>query len=395
MAEPDVFPSGVLADGPAFFQTGTTSVVCHNVSEDSEGEMIYRTIAVTVNGPGPTMATKVHASDESTCVVTDIGTVRCWGQSVSANPSSVFGLPDVAVNRVGCSLLSNGQVACGSPQQLVGGISGATALSQNVAYNVWFPVGVSMAGCALGGGAVTCFGGPLGAVAVTTTAVDGVTERATSLADRGGPCAVLDDGRIKCGPLAQGADGWSEGEYEPGGVVYPPHFDGLTPDTTAVQISVGFSPYGDNHYCALTEAGTVWCWGDNVHGQTGADPGTAGDVVFDPVQVPGLTDVVEIAGGQYHSCARTSGGAVWCWGDDTEAQLGDPAYSDYSASPIQVQGLDGIGASATAASLSSGWWHSCVTTADSQLLCWGEVPVPGGSPQLQYQQVPVPVSGVI
>lgn len=41
------------------------------------------------------------------------------------------------------------------------------------------------------------------------------------------------------------------------------------------------------------------------------------------VRVSGLLDVVGIAAGEFHSCAVTSDGKVYCWGSDWYGQLGD------------------------------------------------------------------------
>ena len=42
-----------------------------------------------------------------------------------------------------------------------------------------------------------------------------------------------------------------------------------------------------------------------------------------PVQVPGLTGVVAVAAGYYHSLAVKTDGTVWAWGDNDYGQLGD------------------------------------------------------------------------
>jgi alpha-tubulin suppressor-like RCC1 family protein len=57
-----------------------------------------------------------------------------------------------------------------------------------------------------------------------------------------------------------------------------------------------------------------------------------------PVEIEGLTDVVEIAVASDHDCARTRGGAVWCWGANRNGQLGDGTTTDRIA-PVEVTGL--------------------------------------------------------
>jgi alpha-tubulin suppressor-like RCC1 family protein len=62
--------------------------------------------------------------------------------------------------------------------------------------------------------------------------------------------------------------------------------------------------------------GEVACWGQPA----GATPL---DDVLVPQRVPGLADIVALAGGWYHVCALRSDGTVLCWGDNGSNQLGD------------------------------------------------------------------------
>ena len=61
------------------------------------------------------------------------------------------------------------------------------------------------------------------------------------------------------------------------------------------------------------------CWGANTYGQLG--DGTT-ERRLGPVSVAGLRDVIELAVGGYHTCARTQDNAVWCWGANYRGQLG-------------------------------------------------------------------------
>ena len=68
---------------------------------------------------------------------------------------------------------------------------------------------------------------------------------------------------------------------------------------------------GEYHSLALTAEGTVVAWGDNDYGQT---------------NVPsGLSNVVAIAAGGYHSLALTAEGRVVAWGDNGYGQTNVPA----------------------------------------------------------------------
>jgi hypothetical protein len=66
---------------------------------------------------------------------------------------------------------------------------------------------------------------------------------------------------------------------------------------------------GNATSCALLADGTVRCWGDRVLGQANESRGSA-----EPLQVPGLTDIVDINCGLGNVCATDANGAVSCWG---------------------------------------------------------------------------------
>gem|GEM_PF-6176935 len=76
---------------------------------------------------------------------------------------------------------------------------------------------------------------------------------------------------------------------------------------------------GDWGALALTKAGEVWGWGDELSG-LGA-MGHGGGVAAKPVRLKGLPKrdpVVKIGAGRYTGAAMTKSGAMWVWGDGLE-----------------------------------------------------------------------------
>ncbi|MEX1253125.1 MAG: flexitail domain-containing putative surface protein [Dehalococcoidia bacterium] len=119
---------------------------------------------------------------------------------------------------------------------------------------------------------------------------------------------------------------------------------------------------GGLHTCALTTAGGVWCWGDNTYGQLGKVTLSSAS----PVGVTGLSSgVAAIAAGVEHTCALTEGGGVKCWGRNVFGQLGDGLAGD-SAVPLDVPGL-----TSGVAAIGSGNYHTCAVLTSGGVTCWG------------------------
>ena len=55
-----------------------------------------------------------------------------------------------------------------------------------------------------------------------------------------------------------------------------------------------------------------------------------------PVEVDGLTDAVDLAGGESHACARRASGHVACWG--SWEQLGAGLHAEQTT-PVEVKDL--------------------------------------------------------
>ncbi len=156
----------------------------------------------------------------------------------------------------------------------------------------------------------------------------------------------------------------------------------LTPFTGAVQVGANFY-----QTCALDTLGAVSCWGDNFFGQLGDGTNISR---AHPVVVVGLDrDVTAIAVGGIHACALKTSGEVWCWGSNGNGELGDGSGND-SAIPVQVVGLG-----APAQSITAGDGHSCAVTTAGALLCWGDnFQGQLGDNSQTDRPMPVPVSGL-
>jgi alpha-tubulin suppressor-like RCC1 family protein len=79
------------------------------------------------------------------------------------------------------------------------------------------------------------------------------------------------------------------------------------------------------HTCAMLETGDVQCWGFGAYGQLGyGDGDSIGDneLPSDAGVVPLGVSVRSIAADGNHTCAITETGSVRCWGQGADGRLG-------------------------------------------------------------------------
>lgn len=133
-------------------------------------------------------------------------------------------------------------------------------------------------------------------------------------------------------------------------------FAGLT------QLKVKAITSGDLHTCALLTDGTVKCFGFNSNGQLGNGSSVDHSVV--PVTVTGLTGITAIAANGNHTCAIASDQSVWCWGENSHGELGDLTYTQRNK-PVLTLGVGRV------ISIAAGRFHNCALRYDRTVYCWG------------------------
>ena len=121
---------------------------------------------------------------------------------------------------------------------------------------------------------------------------------------------------------------------------------------------------GEAHFCALDASGAAWCWGRNDAGQLGVGASGGPDRPT-PTAVSGGLKFTRISAAVNHTCALTSAGAAYCWGSNSEGQLGDGTTVDKST-PTAVNG--GL----KFASIASGERYTCAVTKAGTAYCWGD-----------------------
>jgi hypothetical protein len=282
------------------------------------------------------------------------------------------GVATVAVGgQFSCALTTTGGVKCwGSNGN--GSIGDGSYLQRQFAVDVsGLTSGVTVIttgfyhGCALTtGGGIKCWGsngnGQLGDNSTTVRRepvdVNGFTSGATAVAaGHYHTCAVTTGGGVKC--WGNNSNG-QLGDNTTAQKLTPVDVSGLTSGVLAIAA-------GANHTCAKTVGGGLECWGANSSGQLGDTTTTQRTA---PVDVSGmLTGVASVDGGDLHTCALMSGGGVKCWGAAWSGQVGDGSLVWGRTAPVDVSGL-GSGALAIA----TGSQHSCALTTGGGIKCWGD-----------------------
>jgi alpha-tubulin suppressor-like RCC1 family protein len=167
-------------------------------------------------------------------------------------------------------------------------------------------------------------------------------------------CAVRTDHTLWCwGGDAQGQIG--DGAATAGNHVLPTRV-GTRSDWSAVSS-------GYQHTCGVRTDHTLWCWGSDGDGQLGDGETIGGQLA--PHRVGSRTDWSSVSSGNRHTCGIRTDHSLWCWGGDGYEQLGDGAGGDFRPSPTKV------GTQLNWSSIRAGTFHTCGTRTDHTLWCWG------------------------
>lgn len=139
-----------------------------------------------------------------------------------------------------------------------------------------------------------------------------------------------------------------------------------TPQAIAISQPLNAIAAGEYFACALSESGQVFCWGDNSYAQLGRGK-QPGELAWSstPEAVQGLpSNISAISLGRYHACALSKNAEIYCWGDNSRAQIGDGTNIGVRTHAVK-NALSGITQIATGAK------HTCALTQAGKAYCWG------------------------
>lgn len=111
----------------------------------------------------------------------------------------------------------------------------------------------------------------------------------------------------------------------------------------------------------LKDDGTVWAWGENTDGVCGRTSSGCTEMN----KITGLSRIVKIAAGDAFCLALRADGTVWAWGNNTDGVLGTGAANNVRRTPEQVVGLSEI------VDIGAGYYHSFAIDKEGRLYTWG------------------------
>jgi alpha-tubulin suppressor-like RCC1 family protein len=135
-----------------------------------------------------------------------------------------------------------------------------------------------------------------------------------------------------------------------------------------VNASVAFTTVSasDANTCALAINGTVYCWGDKSNGQVGDNLSSGSTATPTPVMMPSGVTFTAISLGHTHACALSSAGSAYCWGANFQGELGNGTEAE-STVPTSVV-MPGAN---TFTSITAALGHTCALTSAATAYCWG------------------------
>ncbi len=284
----------------------------------------------------------------------DNGTVRCWG----SNTAGELGADPTMI------------VSSFTPL-LVAGATSTGASIASLALSNGYSCGVDSMGYFLCWGAVPAETGagvhreseaPAYVPSLVDFGADTLVGVTSASVGEGGGC-VMAQSELVCWGAAiytQPRDGGSSGF-----------------DSGVVIADIKSAAVGRAHVCAIATRSAITdveCWGDNTYGQAGV-PGGVNPVVYPtPVGLSQLgVDIQAVAAGSDHTCALLVDGSVYCWGRNDRGQLGNPDLTSTST-PTLVPAFapTDAGAGLSGVELALGDSHTCAVTSGNYAHCWGD-----------------------
>ncbi|MEE2758248.1 MAG: DUF4215 domain-containing protein [Myxococcota bacterium] len=144
-----------------------------------------------------------------------------------------------------------------------------------------------------------------------------------------------------------------------------------SPDDPVVQVDAGL-----DFICARTRGGAIFCWGQNEFGQLGraTDEAAASFQLDTPVDLGPGQVATDLAVGGHTACAIMSDDRLKCWGRNDKGQLGLRQRDNVGLEPNSMgENLAAVdlGTGRYARQISVGSKFTCAVLDDASAKCWG------------------------
>lgn len=129
---------------------------------------------------------------------------------------------------------------------------------------------------------------------------------------------------------------------------------------------------GQEHVCAISFAGELYCWGNNYVGQVGDGTTTMRLVptAADRSLVPADEVFVKVYSGLAVTCAISQKGTSYCFGDNGYYTVGSGSEGgELKPTPVDVSGLPG---NTKFKQIAAHYYRSCGLTTGQEIACWGQ-----------------------
>ena len=335
-------------------------------------------LAFTDLGAGETVS-HIDLSERTTCVVTNLGNVKCWGDN-SLGQLGIENTDTIGNNgsEMGAALASVDLGSGRTATQVSTSLYSTCALLDNSTVKCWGADQFGNLGIESNG-----FGDESGETVANLSNIDlGTGVYAKDIfGGRYHVCAVLTDNTTKC--FGNGGNGRLGQEN---GATRGDNPNEMGDNLAVTNLGAGLYPIsGDgwtNHSCAILSNGQIKCWGEGGQGRTGhggqADRGDgAGEMgdnlIFTDMGAGRSAKVVET--GDNFSCAILDNDGVKCWGDGAQGRRGSGNTADRGDGGSEMGdnlAYVNLGTGRTAKDIKLGHQHACVLMDNNQVKCWGE-----------------------
>ena len=179
-------------------------------------------------------------------------------------------------------------------------------------------------------------------------------------------CAVASDGKAYCWGYGVTHAELGNGTMSQANSPVAVATNGVLSGKTVKRIAAGF-----DHNCAIASDDNVYCWGEGEHGAlgNGSTARAATPVAVSTTGALAGKTIKRIATGSDHACAVTTNDQVYCWGRNSNGELGNGSTADSNV-PVAVS-MPGTLAGKTIKRLSGGSYRTCAIAYDNQVYCWG------------------------